>query len=56
MTHSEKVAIYDEMSHLLTDYEDLDNAGELTIEDAAYDLYDMLVKIQNNWDELISEE
>ena len=55
MTHLEKMAIYDEMCHLLTDYENTDFYGE-TAEDAACDFYNMLVKIQNNWDELISEE
>ena len=40
--------IYDEMCRLLTDYEegsDMVNQGEL---------YDMLVKIQNNWESVIT--
>ena len=44
MTRMEKNDIYDEMCHVLTDYEE-DQAG-------ADDLYSMLVKIQNNWEEL----
>ena len=55
MTHLEKMAIYDEMCHLLTDYENSD-----VNDDSAYEymwnFYSMLVKIQNNWEELISEE
>lgn len=40
--------IYDEMCRLLTDFEnenDMVNEGEL---------YDMLVKIQNNWESVIT--
>ena len=42
--------IYDEMCRLLTEYEegsDMVNAGEL---------YDMLVKIQNNWETVITAQ
>lgn len=46
MTRKEKVALYDEVSAVLTDYEN----------DRAHgcDLYDVLVKVQINWSELIS--
>ena len=43
-----KQALYDEMCRLLTEYEegsDMVNQGEL---------YDMLVKIQNNWETVIT--
>ena len=52
MNKLQKDAIYDEMCYLLTDYE----TDELYREYAAEDLYDMLVKIQNNWEELTGEE
>lgn len=48
MTRMQKNDIYDELSHVLTDYEE-DNAG-------ADDLYEMLVKIQNNWEELTGDD
>ena len=43
-----KESLYDEMCRVLTEYEDgsdMVNAGEL---------YDMLVKIQNNWETIIT--
>ena len=43
-----KATIYDELSAILTDYEE-GNATEA-------DIYDMLVKIQNNWDTVITAE
>lgn len=52
MTRMDKNAIYDEMCHLLTDYE----TDELYREYAAEDLYSMLVKIQNNWEELTGDD
>ena len=52
MTRLEKNNIYDEMCGLLTDFEEYgDESYEL-----ADELYEMLVKIQNNWDELTSED
>ena len=45
-----KQALYDEMCRLLTEYEegsDMVNQGEL---------YDMLVKIQNNWETVITAQ
>ena len=48
MTRMGKNNIYDEMCHVLTDFESC-MAG-------TKDLYDMLVKIQNNWEELIGDD
>ena len=42
-----KEGIYDEMCRLLTDYEDMNGVTET-------DLYEMLVKIQNNWESVIT--
>lgn len=42
-----KESIYDEMCRLLTDYEDMNGVTEI-------DLYEMLVKIQNNWEAIIT--
>lgn len=47
----QKNDIYDEMCHLLTDYETGEN-GEVS----SADLYEMLVKIQNNWEELTGDD
>ena len=44
-------ALYDEMCALLTRYEIGYNTSTME-----YELYKMLVKIQNNWGELTSEE
>jgi hypothetical protein len=43
-----KESIYDEMCRLLTDYE---NGSDMVTE---YELYNMLVKIQNNWEAVIT--
>jgi hypothetical protein len=43
-----KESIYDEMCRLLTDYE---NGSDMVTE---YDFYEMLVKIQNNWEAVIT--
>ncbi len=51
MTRMQKKALYDELSRVLTDYETGEN-GEI----CESDLYEMLVKIQNNWDELTGED
>ena len=50
MTRMDKNGIYDEMCHLLTDYETGENAV------GPEDLYIMLVKIQNYWEELTGED
>ena len=50
MTHIAKMELYDEMCYLLTDYEC--EIGQVSAED----LYEMLVKIQNNWEELIGDD
>lgn len=44
-----KESIYDEMCRLLTDYEDMNGVTEI-------DLYKMLVKIQNNWETVITAQ
>ena len=41
------MSLYDEACHLLTDYEEHKAIGD--------DLYDMLVKITNNWEEIIGD-
>ena len=48
----DKNNLYDEMCNLLTDYEGMN--GEIRATGA--DLYEMLVKIQNNWEELTGED
>ena len=40
--------LYDEICHVLTDYEEGRANGD--------DCYDMLVKIQNNWEELTGDD
>lgn len=45
---NEKQKIYDEMCGLLTDYED---GSDMVTE---YELYEMLVKIQSNWETVIT--
>ena len=42
-----KESIYDEMCRLLTDYEDINGVTEI-------DLYEMLVKIQRHWEDVIT--
>lgn len=43
---NEKAKIYDELSRVLTEYENGDCGP--------WDLYDMLVKIQNRWEDVIT--
>jgi hypothetical protein len=50
MTRMDKNQVYDELCNLLTDFEQM---KETVCEE---DLYDMLVKIQNNWEELTGED
>ena len=45
---NKKQQIYDEMCEVLTDYE---RGSDMVTE---YELYDMLVKIQNNWEAVIT--
>lgn len=54
MNMMEKKAQYDRLCFALTNYEDPQSAG-LTECEAALDMYNVLVEIQNNWDKLISE-
>lgn len=46
---SEKQKIYDELSMLITNYEEKNDVYP-------NDLYDMLVKIQNNWETVITKQ
>lgn len=52
---NKKNELYDELSRLLTEYEesDIDNLDAF---DWLEEMYDMLVKIQNNWDDVICAE
>lgn len=52
MNKLQKDAIYDELCKVLTIYESDD---DLTATDCMEMLYEMLVKIQNNWEELTKE-
>lgn len=45
-----KEDIYNELSRILTDYEDCNTDAKVTEED----LYEMLVKIQNSWETTIT--
>lgn len=51
MNVMQKKAIYDEMCGILTDYEEVEPEYEA---DIVARMYEMFVKIQNNWDELVS--
>lgn len=51
MNVMQKKAIYDEMCALLTEYENPEEGQDPVMES---DFYEMLVKIQNNWDELVA--
>ena len=53
MTRMKKNELYDELSKVLTDYETQDENGIVVDEK---DLYEMLVKIQNNWEELTGDD
>lgn len=48
MTVMERKAFYDRLCFVLTDYEN----GEAS----EWDLYEKLVEIQNNWDDIIFHE
>ena len=47
---NEKAKMYDELSRLLTEYEE---GNDMITE---IDLYEMLVKIQNNWETVITAQ
>lgn len=47
---SEKQKIYDEICRVLTNYENAEDGDKFT----EYELYEMLVKIQNNWETVIT--
>jgi flagellin-specific chaperone FliS len=44
----ERMEIYDEITKILTDYENEDNAVDIS------DLYSLLCKIQNKWEDVIT--
>ena len=46
-----KQTIYDELCEILTEYENQMHSNDVICED---DLYRMLVKIQNNWETVIT--
>ena len=52
MNKLEKDALYDEMCRVLTEYESDD---DISASDAAAMCYEMLIKIQYNWEELTVE-
>ena len=61
MTRMQKNEIYDEISGLLTDYEQAveETLGAFTPDEALdfeKEFFSMLVKIQNNWEELTGDD
>lgn len=56
MNKMKKDALYDEMCIVITNFEEVDPGYLRLVDDVVYPMYAMLVKIQNNWDELTSEE
>ena len=48
----QRESIYNEMCKVLTDYENAEDGDKVT----EYELYEMLVKIQNNWEAVITAE
>ena len=52
MNRIEKDALYDKLCRILTDYEMPEEGQDPATES---DLYEMLVKIVNSWDELTEE-
>ena len=52
LVNREREAIYDEISRTLTSYELSEKDDRLTVED----LYLLLVKIQNRWEDTITAE
>lgn len=55
---SEKEMLYDEISRTLTEYEEFDDKGNDSMDyiDWADSLYQMLVKVQNSWETIITAE
>ena len=54
MTRMNKNNFYDELCHLLTDYEQAEPSNDIFNWEENF--YDMLVKIQNNWVELTGDD
>ena len=55
MNAMERKSLYDRICFALTNYEMPQEQG-VTEEEAVEDMYNVLVEIQNSWDELIAEE
>lgn len=55
MNAMERKALYDRVCFALTNYEMPEEQG-VSEEDAIADMYEVLVEIQNSWDELIITE
>ena len=53
VTEDKKSEIYDELSRVLTDYE---GNGDPELKDDPEPLYNMLVKIQNDWEDVITSD
>lgn len=51
----EKKSLYDRLCFALTNYEMPEDQG-VTEEEAVEDMYNVLVEIQNSWDELTTDE
>lgn len=51
-----KKEIYDELCRVLTDYENPNDVKDYNYIDWEAELYEMLVKIQNNWEFITAEE
>lgn len=51
-----KKTIYDELSRVLTDYEHPEDMEDYNDIDWEEELYTMLVKIQNRWEDTITAE
>ena len=52
---NKKKEIYDEISDLLTEYEETHDVNNMSI-NWETELYDMLVKVQRNWEAVITAE
>lgn len=55
MNAMERKALYDRVCFVLTNWENPQDQGVTEME-AAIDMYDVLVEVQNSWDDLISGE
>lgn len=51
-----KKQIYDELCRVLTDFENPSDVEDYNYIDWEAELYEMLVKIQNSWEDIITAE